>query len=172
MKKNLITVVILALCLVNLVFNILLVFTFMPSAQKTNKLIDDIAKILELELENQVESSFDVANLDMFQLEQGNPVNLAPDASGKMAVLQYGLTINMDKTAPDYEKLAANIPLSTSLIYDAARNVFGKYTYAQVIDNNMQGKIKEELLESLRQTFGTANGIYSISFYNWVAQQQ
>ena len=43
MKKNLITVVILAISIINLVFNILLVFVFMPSTSKTNKLITDIA---------------------------------------------------------------------------------------------------------------------------------
>ena len=39
MKKNLITVVILAISIINLVFNILLVFVFMPSTSKTNKLL-------------------------------------------------------------------------------------------------------------------------------------
>ena len=47
MKKNLITVVILAISIINLVFNILLVFVFMPSTSKTNKLITDIAEVLE-----------------------------------------------------------------------------------------------------------------------------
>lgn len=41
MKKNLITVIILALCVVNLILNILLVFVCMPSAKKTNNLISE-----------------------------------------------------------------------------------------------------------------------------------
>ena len=61
MKKNLITVLIFALCLINLVFNILLVFVFMPSATKTNKLITEIAAVLDLELASQKnDNEFDV----------------------------------------------------------------------------------------------------------------
>ena len=51
MRKNLITVIILAISIINLVFNILLVFVFMPSATKTNKLIKFISEILDLEIE-------------------------------------------------------------------------------------------------------------------------
>ncbi len=176
MKKNLITVIILALCLINLVFNILLVFVFMPSASKTNKLITDIAKVLDLDLEAQKEKDgggqVSVGDLDQYQLEQGNAINLANDGTGKVSVLQYGLTINMNKTAGDYADVSANVQASTSMIYDICRDVIGRYTYAQVTDADMQNKIKEELLAELKTTFGTEEGIYSVSFYNWVAQQQ
>lgn len=171
MKKNLVTVIILALCLVNLVFNILLVFVFMPSASKTNKLITDISKILDLEIASQSEdeTSFDVSNLAPFELEQGNPINLANDGSGTIHVIQFGLTINLDKTSDDYSKTLSNLESSTALIYDEARNIIGSYTYAEVIDVKIQNQIKEELLASLRKQFNT-DSIYSISFYNWVAQ--
>ena len=91
MRKNLITVIILAICIINLVFNILLVFVFMPSTTKTNKLISDIAEILDLEIASQSNgdsSGFDVADLAPFQLEQGNPINLASDGSDKVHALQ------------------------------------------------------------------------------------
>ena len=89
MKKNLITVLIFALCLINLVFNILLVFVFMPSATKTNKLITEIAAVLDLELASQKnDNEFDVSNIEVFQLEQGNPINLAQDSSGEIHMVQ------------------------------------------------------------------------------------
>lgn len=171
MKKNLITVLILALCIINLVFNILLVFTFVPSAKKTNKLVGDIMAVLDLEIASQSngDGGFDVSNLSPFQLEQSNPINLAADGSGELHVVQYGLTINLDKTAADYSNVTKNLTNSTALLYDMTRNVIGKYTYDQVIDVNVQDQIKAELLESLKETFNTES-IYSISFYNWVAQ--
>lgn len=171
MKKNLITVIILAISIINLVFNILLVFVFMPSASKTNKLITDIAAVLDLEIASQTAGSegFDVSNLAAFQLEQGNPINLASDGSEDKHVVQYGLTINMDKTASDYNKVKTNLEASTSLIYDMTRDIVGKYTYEQVIDVEVQKQIKEEILVSLKETFNT-ECIYSVSFYNWVAQ--
>ncbi|MGN0151382.1 MAG: flagellar basal body-associated FliL family protein [Wujia sp.] len=171
MKKNLITVIILAICIINLVFNILLVFVFMPSATKTNKLITDISEILDLEIASQKSENgtFDVSNLAPFQLEQGNPINLAADGSDEIHVVQYGLTINLDKTASDYTKTETNLTASTALIYDTVRNIIGHYTYEQVIDVEVQNQIKEELLAALRETFNT-DCIYSVSFYNWVAQ--
>ncbi len=170
MKKNLVTVIILALCLINLVFNILLVFVFMPSASKTNKLITDIASVLDLEIASLGEdATFDVSNLYAFQLEQGTPINLADDGSGTLHVLQYGLTINLDSTASDYSKTNDSMTASTALIYDMVRNILGSYTYAQAIDVNVQKEIKDEILKQLRETFNT-DCIYSVSFYNYVAQ--
>ncbi len=171
MKKNLITVLILALCVINLVFNIILVFAIMPSAKKTNKLITDIAAVLDLEIASQSNGNngFDVANLAPFQLEQSNPINLADDGSGKVHVVQYGLTINLDKTAADYTAVNTNLTNSTALVYDMTRNIIAKYTYTQVIDVEVQNQIKKEILDSLKTTFNT-ECIYSVSFYNWVAQ--
>jgi flagellar FliL protein len=172
MKKNLITVLILAISIINLVFNILLVFVFMPSATKTNKLITDIAEVLDIEIASQEgisNVSFDVADLASFELEQGNPINLADDGSGTSHVLQYGLTLNLDSTADDYSKVNSSLESSTAMVYDLTRDIIAKYTYAQVKDVEVQKQIKEELLTELRETFGTVC-IYSVSFYNWVAQ--
>lgn len=173
MKKNLITVIILAICIINMVFNILIVFVFMPQATKTNNLITDIAKALDLEISSlnsgAYPGQFDVSNLAAFELEQCNPINLANDGSGEIHVVQYGLTINLDKTASDYKKTSENLSASTALVYDTTRDIIAKYTYEQVIDVEVQRQIKEEILESLKQTFNT-QCIYSVSFYNWVAQ--
>ena len=171
MKKNLITVLILAISIINLVFNILLVFVFMPSANKTNKLITDIAKVLDLEIASQSngDNTFDVSNLVYFKLEQGNPINLAADGTNESHVLQYGITINLDKTSSDYSKTESTLTESKDVIYDITRNIIGRYTYAQVVDVNVQNQIKEEVLQALKQTFNSES-IHSISFYNWVAQ--
>lgn len=169
MKKNLITVLIFALCLINLVFNILLVFVFMPSATKTNKLITEIAAVLDLELASQKDDNeFDVSNIEVFQLEQGNPINLAQDSSGEIHMVQYGISINLDTTSSDYSKVLANMQKSTSLIYDITNDIIGKYSYNQVIDVSVKKQIKEEIQKSLKEAFNT-ECIHSISFYNWVA---
>ena len=51
MKKNLMTVIILALVLVNLVLTAILAFTIIPQTRKSNQLIDKIASAIDLELE-------------------------------------------------------------------------------------------------------------------------
>ncbi|MCM1170664.1 MAG: hypothetical protein NC393_00925 [Clostridium sp.] len=171
MKKNLITVLILAISIINLVFNIILFFVFMPSAAKTNKLIGDISEVLDLELTSQSAASagkVDVNNLVEFKLEAGSPINLVSD-DGDIHALKYGLSIKMDKTAKDYEKINTTLSESTSFIYDKTRDVVGQYTYSQVIDVNVRSEIKEKLLVEFKEYFNT-ECIYSVEFYDWVAQ--
>ena len=57
MKKNLMTVIILALVLVNLVLTAILAFTIIPQTRKSNQLIDKIASAIDLELEDGRSSS-------------------------------------------------------------------------------------------------------------------
>ncbi|MBD5096281.1 MAG: hypothetical protein HDT40_04600 [Lachnospiraceae bacterium] len=172
MKKNLITVLILAISIINLVFNIILFFVFMPSVAKTNKLIGDISEVLDLELASQSAASagqVDVNNLVEFTLEQGSPINLASDGSNELHALKYGITIKLDKTAKDYEQINTTLSASTSSVYDMTRDVVGQYTYKQVIDVNVQREIKEKLLAEFKEYFNT-ECIYSVEFYDWVAQ--
>ena len=110
-----------------------------------------------------------MSNLVYFKLEQGNPINLAADGTNESHVLQYGITINLDKTSSDYSKTESTLTESKDMIYDITRNIIGRYTYAQVVDVNVQNQIKEEVLQALKQTFNSES-IHSISFYNWVAQ--
>lgn len=172
MKKNLITVLILAISVINLIFNIILFFVLMPSAAKTNKLIGDISEVLDLEIASQEAANageVDVKNLVPFKLEVGSPINLAEDGSGKDHVLQYGITINMDKTAKDFSQVNETLASSTAAVYDMTRDTVGQYTYEQVKDVNVQREIKEKLLAEFKEYFNT-ECIYSIDMYNWVAQ--
>ena len=77
---------------------------FFRALTEVNTCDVDIAAVLDLEIASQSSgdsSGFDVADLAPFQLEQGNPINLASDGSDKVHALQYGITINLDKTAKD-----------------------------------------------------------------------
>lgn len=48
MKKNLISVLILALCFANLVLTALLIFTIIPETKKANNLIDQVCQAISL----------------------------------------------------------------------------------------------------------------------------
>ena len=68
MKKNLMTVIILALVLVNLVLTAILAFTIIPQTRKSNQLIDKIASAIDLELEH---TSFPVKNYGSYRSSSG-----------------------------------------------------------------------------------------------------
>ena len=54
MKKNLMSVIILALVFANFVLTALLMFTVLPETKKANKMIEDVCNAVDLELNSGV----------------------------------------------------------------------------------------------------------------------
>ncbi len=169
MKKNLITVIILAICVVNLILNILLVFVCMPSAKKTNNLIDAIASVLDLELESgNGTPNVELEHISTFNVE-AQVVNLKEDGSGESHYVQLGLTLELDNSSKDYEALNTVLTSAQGTVFDEARNVVQNYTYEEVSQQETQEKIKEQILKNLQKKYGT-QCIYSVSFSKFTTQ--
>lgn len=169
MKKNLITVIILALCVVNLILNVMLVFVCMPSAKKTNNLITDIASVLELDLEsNDEQPTVELENMDNFNIE-AQVVNLKNDESGDSHYVQMGLTLGLDKSSKDYETLKTVLEGASGAVFDEARNVVQNYTYGEVSNQAIQEEIKKQILDNLQKKYAT-ECIYNVSFSKFTTQ--
>lgn len=169
MKKNLITVIILALCVVNLILNVMLVFVCMPSARKTNTLITEIASVLDLELESDDgQMSVTLENMDNFNIE-AQVVNLKDDGSGDSHYVQMGLTLGLDKSSKDYETLKTVLEGASGAVFDEARNVVQNYTYAEVTNQETQEAIKKQVLDNLQKKYAT-QCIYNVSFSKFTTQ--
>jgi len=169
MKRNLITVIILALCIVNLILNVMLVFVCMPSAKKTNNLITQIASVLDLELEKNEElPKVELENIGTYNVE-AQVVNLKDDGSGTSHYVQVGLTLELDKSSKDYENLIAVLQGAEGPVFDEARNVIQGYTYTEVTDQATQEKIKKQILSSLQEKYAT-QCIYRVSFSKFTTQ--
>lgn len=169
MKKNLITVIILALCVVNLILNIIIVFVCMPSAKKTNKLITDIADVLTLELEgDNTQPAVALENMATYSVE-AQVVNLKDDGSGEKHYVQIGLTLGLDNSSEDYEQLTAALQDASGVVFDEARNVIQTYTYAEISEQATQEKVKTQIMENLQKKYAT-NCIYSVSFSKFTLQ--
>lgn len=169
MKKNLITVIILALCVVNLILNIIIVFVCMPSAKKTNNLITEISKVLNLELEGvHDQPAVTLENMATYSVE-AQVVNLKDDGSGDKHYVQVGLTLGLDKSSEDYEQLNTALQDASGVVFDEARNIIQTYTYEEISDQATQEKIKAQILENLQKKYAT-NCIYSVSFSKFTLQ--
>lgn len=169
MKKNLITVIILALCVVNLILNVMLVFVCMPSARKTNKLITEIASVLDLELESEDgQPTVELENMDNFNIE-AQVVNLKDDGSGDSHYVQMGITLGLDKSSKDYETLKTVLEGASGAVFDEARNVVQNYTYAEVTNQETQEEIKKQILDNLQKKYAT-QCIYNVSFSKFTTQ--
>ncbi|MBQ4057758.1 MAG: flagellar basal body-associated FliL family protein [Lachnospiraceae bacterium] len=169
MKKNLITIIILALCIVNLVLNIMLVFVCMPSAQKTNNLITQIAAVLNLELTGgNAQPTVSLENIGTYSVE-AQVINLKDDGSGEKHYVQVGLTLELDMSSKDYTSLNTVLQGAEGPVFDEARNVIQGYTYAEVTDQVTQEKIKKQILTNLQKKYAT-QCIYRVSFSKFTTQ--
>ncbi len=169
MRKNLITVIILALCVVNLILNIIIVFVCMPSARKTNNLITEIASVLNLELEKDEEKpTVSLENMATYSVE-AQVVNLKDDGSGDKHFVQVGLTLGLDSSSDDYKDLNTALTDASGVVFDEARNIIQTYTYEEISDQATQEKIKEKILENLQKKYAT-ECIYSVSFSKFTLQ--
>lgn len=170
MKKNLITVIILALCVVNLILNIIIVFVCMPSARKTNNLITEISKVLNLELEGGGdEPVVALENMATYSVDaqvvnlKNDEVDVDENGKVKTHYVQVGITLELDKSSKDYDDLNAALTEASGVVFDEARNVIQNYTYTEFSDQEVQEKIKKQILENLQKKYAT-NCIYSVSF--------
>ena len=162
MKKNLMSVIILALVVINLVLTAIMMFTIMPQTQKANEMITKVCEAIDLELNSGAATG--LSNLPMSQIEVYNvaegatmTVNLA---DGRYAVVAIAISVNNE--SEEYEKNTTT-PLSTkeSLIKDAVRETIAKYTKVELSANSDMAK--DEILKILKKDFG-AEYIVGISF--------
>lgn len=165
MKKNMLTVIILALCLVNTILSALIVFVVVPTSQRTDKLITQVASVINLELEGEGASKVDIASIESYKVEEKKTMNLKMSENGKehYAVMDYvSLSINMN--SEDYARLQPLLATQNSAIMDIVDSVMSRYTYEEAIDNREQ--MKEEILEELKRHFGSLDFVIGVTLGN------
>ncbi len=165
MKKNMLTVIILALCLVNTILNALVVFVVVPTSKRTDKLISQVASVINLELEGDKASQVDIANIESYKIEEAKTMNLKTSEDGKehYAVMDY-VSLSINTSSEDYERLQPLLETQNSAVMDIVDSVLSNYTYEEVINNREQ--MKEELLNELKKHFGSVDFIIGISLGN------
>ncbi len=174
MKKNLISVIILALCIVNLVLNALMVFVFVPSAKKTDNLVTEIASILNLEIEkngtdSEQGNSVDIKDAQSYTLSEAATINLKNDGSGTNHYAMIGISISMNGKAKDYKDISAKLADTESWVYDVTRSVVQEYTYAEMNDAEIQKLVKQEITRDLQDKYQT-DCIYDVNFSQFNTQ--
>ncbi len=165
MKKNMLTVIILALCLVNTILSALVVFVVVPTSQRTDKLITQVASVINLELEGEGASKVDIASIQSYKIEEAKTMNLKTSENGKehYAVMDY-VSISINTESEDYEKLQPLLETQNSAIMDVVDSVMSNYTYEEAINNREQ--MKEEILSELKRHFGSGDFVIGVTLGN------
>jgi hypothetical protein len=115
MKKNLISVLILALCFANLVLTALLIFTIIPETKKANNLIDQVCQAISLDLNSGTATSGSQLPQDQivdYALTADDDTltfNFAPSEDGNTHYLVCGISLSLNKKSDGYKTYGKDI---------------------------------------------------------------
>jgi len=173
MKKNLMSVLIMALVFVNVVLSAVIMITLVPATKQSNELVTKVCNAIDLELESGKvynANTIPVDQLDMVKItgEDAVTFNLKNTPGDKeMHYAVADVSISLNKEDDDYEKLQPQIEGKVDLLKEIASKTFMKYTYEEVITSDGQEKVRDEMLEQMQDLFDsdfivavTINGNY------------
>ena len=168
MKKNLISVIILALLIVNIVLTAIMMFSVTGASKKTAALVDNIATALNLELasgtEGGAEEAVSMADTETYSFAENMTIPLKKsEGDDKDHYCIVSITLSINTKADGYKEYGSAESLATmeGLIKDEINSVFAHYTAEEARDN--QEAIKKEIIGRI-QTMFDSKFIYNVSF--------
>lgn len=164
MKKNLMSVIILALVLVNLVLTAVLVFVIVPQTQKSNQLIDQVCNAINLELESadSGEQAVPIEDIEVYNIADKFTVNLKTSGDGKDHVAYFSVGFSLNTKSEGYEKVTVEgITAKETLVKDKIYVIVQQYTLEEFRENN--DAVKDEILEAMQDMFGS-DFVVGVSF--------
>jgi len=163
MKKNLLTVLILALLIVNIVLTAVMMISVMGTNKKTGELVNNIAMVLNLELtkpgEEEEEAPVSLADTEVYNFSDSMMIPLASDESGKTKYIIFDVALSLNIKHEDYETYK-DIEARESLIRDVINSVVTNYTEMEC-RADFDG-IKAEILEAIQNLY-QSKFIYNIA---------
>lgn len=172
MKKNMMTVIILALALMNLVLSALLLFSVVPATNKMNKLLGQVASVIDLELGKQLEADGEAPlsskDVEEYLIDQKMTFNLQMSSDGKphSGVLD-SVTLWLNKNSKDLAKTKKTLDESPSFVTTIVNNVINSYSYDDA--NSKRDEMRAKVLEQLQAWFDS-DVIANVAFTNLIFQ--
>lgn len=154
MKKNIFSVIITALTVINVVLTAVMFFVMLPTFQKTNNLITQVASVLNLELDADGDAGSDedysLKDLESVPVafEEQQTLNLQVGSDGKAhyAMLD-GYTLSVYKKDKGYKDTKAILENNQAEITDIIRSVIQSHK----ADDLSQDQVQKEALEKIQE---------------------
>lgn len=163
MKKNLMTLIILALVVVNFIMTAIMMFIMIPQTQKANEMIEKVCEAIDLELNSGAAtglSNLPIDRIETYDVATGETITVNLKGGGYAVV---SVSISVDNESETYTENEGTALLSTkeSIIKDAIIKTIGNYTKEELGES--RADMEAELLKTLKKTFG-ADYVVGISF--------
>lgn len=155
MKKNLLSILILALLVVNLVLSGITMISITGTNKKTAALVGSIASKVDLELTagagEEAEASIPMEDTEIIDIPESLtiPLRKGNDDKDHFALVTASLAINTkDK---DYKKHGATLSEKLSMIKGEINDVYSQYTKEEAVDH--KSDIEQEVLARVQKMF-------------------
>lgn len=166
MKKNLISVGILALIIVNLVMTGIMMFSVINTNKKTAALVTDIAKAINLELsdgttvEETEEKVLSIADIATYTIaDMTIPLKKGEDGKDHYALLS--VAFSMDMTNEDYALYGADVATKEDLLKGKINEAVANYTLDEAKNNPMA--IQADILDKVQKLYNS-EFIFDVTF--------
>ncbi|MDE6750909.1 MAG: flagellar basal body-associated FliL family protein [Lachnospiraceae bacterium] len=169
MKKNLISIIILALLIVNIVLTAVMMLSVTGASKKTAALVDNIATALNLELTAQTDSGerevVPIENTATYSISEKMTIPLkdSVDEEGNrtshfcMASISFSINMKND----GYKKFSEDLSPQEERIKDMINTVFAQYTLEEAKGN--EETLKAEILEGVQKIYDS-DFIFDVGF--------
>lgn len=173
MKKNLISVVILALVFGNLVLTAIMMFTVLPETKKANNLIDQVCQAISLDINNGAGVS--AANLPQDQIVdyalnadgETMTLNFATSEDGETHYLVCNISLSLNKESKGYEQYQGDLSSKKNIILADITDIVGQYTMEEYSADKTV--VSDKILTTLQKKFGT-DFIVGVNFVSALTQ--
>lgn len=174
MKKNMLTVIVIAICVINMVLTSVMLFVMMPAFSNMNNIISQVSSILNLELEseNGDEPSYSIKDIEVKSVAydaegDSQSINLAPSSDGKNHYgIIKGVKFELNTTAEDYKEVVDVIDNKPSILTDIVKTVIGSFSE----DNITEAAVKEQALKHISDKLDGSKCIINITLDGFMHQ--
>ena len=174
MKKNMLSILILALLIVNIVLTAIMMFSVTGTAKKTSALIDDISAAINLDLENQSATSttaavvdVPISDIEVVALGEEMTIPLSKGADGKDHYYLVAVSLSLNTKHKDYKKLGPSVLTQVDLVKGEIISVIGSHTLEEIQENN--DEVRMEILQRLQKLFDS-QFIFNVTFTKGLTQ--
>lgn len=167
MKRNLLSVLILALLVVNIVLTAIMMFSVVGTSKKTSALVTDIATILQLEVgtaNGEGGDKLHVEDIEMYNIEESMTIHLKTAEDGKDHYCIVSVALSVNTKHADYKEYGATIANYESLIKGEIDQVIGNYTKEEAEAN--KEAISDEILTRIQDLYDSTF-IVDVVFTGW-----
>lgn len=173
MKKNLISIIILALLIVNIVLSAITLSSVVSTNKKTAALVTDIASAISLDLgisgdEDEAEETVSMEDVEPYDIaEMTIPLKKDESGDGKDHFALMSITLSMNTKDKGYKSYGSDMDTRVSLIKGEINDVVSQYTVDEARESNHA--IEEEILQRI-QTMFDSKFIYKVTISSVIYQ--